>query len=444
VKIGHGPATVIGRLGRKSGHPLRPLQADTLRERECGLGAPSPGLFYCLLRSPNTFMASHAIIGIISTAVPVRGAVSIKDTRGRIHLAQRRAPLVRWMFAGLLRFAGLVAASGVIAPLLLSGATARQAVPSDRTMSDASHIELKDETGRAVRIPRVVRRIVSLAPSVTETLFALGLGDRVVGDTNFCDYPPEARTKVRIGGPINPNIEAIAALHPDLVVATRSINRPASVRSLEQLGIPVYATDPHTVEQVLTSTQRLGELLDAGDAGRSLAADLDGRLSALDQRLAGLPPKNVLMVIWLDPLISVGHDTFLEDALRRAGAHSVIDTRQSWPNVNLEQVIRLQPDYLVFSSDDPQQVQRQFAELQQRPGWRRLEAVRNRRFIVVSEAISHPSPRLVDGIEQLARALYPSQFSARAAGMSGGVSLFPAFVLAQSSGPIFLRAGGRL
>jgi iron complex transport system substrate-binding protein len=391
-------------------------------------------------------MASHAIIGIISTAVPVRGAVSIKDTRGRIHLAQRSAPLVRWMFAGLSRFAGqfagLVAASGMIAPLLLSGATA-QAVPSDRTMSDASHIEVKDETGRAVRIPRIVRRIVSLAPSVTETLFALGLGDRVVGDTNFCDYPPEARTKVRIGGPINPNIEAIAALHPDLVVATRSINPPASVRSLEQLGIPVYATDPHTVEQVLTSTQRLGELLDAGDAGRSLAADLGRRLSALDQRLAGLPPKNVLMVVWLDPLISVGHDTFLEDALRRAGAHSVIDTRQSWPNVNLEQVIRLQPDYLVFSSDDPQQVQRQLAELQQRPGWRRLEAVRNRRFIVVSEAISHPSPRLVDGIEQLARALYPSQFTARAAG-SDGIALFPAFILAQSSGPIFPRAGGRL
>jgi len=388
-------------------------------------------------------MASHAIIGIISTAVPVRGTVSHKDTRRRIHLAQRRALLVRWMVAGLLRFAGLVAASGIMAPLLLSGATTQQTMPSDRTIRDSSPIEVKDETGRAVRIPRPVRRIVSLAPSVTEALFALGLGDRVVGDTDFCDYPPEARQKPHVGGPVNPNIEAIAALHPDLVVATRSINRPASVRSLEQLGIAVYATDPRTVEQVLTSTQRLGELLDAGDAGRSLAANLGRRLSVLDQRLAGLPPKNVLMVVWLDPLISVGHDTFLEDALRRAGAHSVIDSRQSWPNVNLEQVIRLQPDYLVFSSDDPRQVQRQLAELQQRPGWRRLEAVRNRRFIVVSEAISHPSPRLVDGIEQLARALYPSQFNARAAGLGGRVELFPALVIARGSEPIFPQAGER-
>jgi iron complex transport system substrate-binding protein len=388
-------------------------------------------------------MASHAIIGIISTAVPVHGTVSLKDTRGRIHLAQRRVPLVRWMVAGLLRFAGLLAASGIMAPLLLSGATTQQTMPSVRTIRDSSPIVVKDETGRAVRIPRPVRRIVSLAPSVTETLFALGLGDRVVGDTDFCDYPLEAKQKTHVGGPINPNIEAIAALHPDLVVATRSINRPASVRSLEQLGIPVYATDPRTVGQVLTSTQRLGELLDAGDAGRSLAADLGRRLGGLDQRLAGLPPKNVLMVVWLDPLISVGHDTFLEDALRRAGAHSVIDSRQSWPNVNLEQVIHLQPDYLVFSSDDPRQVQRQLAELQQRPGWRRLEAVRNRRFIVVSEAISHPSPRLIEGIEQLARALYPSQFNARAATLGGRLELFPAFVIARGSEPIFLQAGGR-
>ena len=377
MKIGHGPATVIGRLGRKSGHPLRPLQADTLRERECGLGAPSPGLFYCLLRSPNAFMASHAIIGIISTAVPVRGTVSIKDTRGRIHLAQRRAPLVRWMFAGLLRFAGLLAASGMIAPLFLSGATAQQAKPSDRTMSDASRIEVKDETGRAVRIPRPVRRIVSLAPSVTETLFALGLGDRVVGDTNFCDYPPEARTKVHIGGPINPNIEAIAALHPDLVVATRSINRPASVRSLEQLGIPVYATDPRTVEQVLTSTRAPGRTCWAR-AMRAVPWPRTLRRRLERPRPSGLPDslrKSVLMVVWLDPLISVGRNTFLEDALRRAGAHSVIDTRavlaERQPRSRLFACSR---SILIFSSDDPQQVQRQLAELQQRPGWRRLEA----------------------------------------------------------------------
>ena len=312
-----------------------------------------------------------------------------------------------------------------------------RAMPRDATAAPALQQQVTDEMGRSVRIPQPVRRIVSLAPSVTETLFALGLGDRVVGDTDFCDYPPEAARKKRIGGPVDPNIEAIAALHPDLVVATRSINRLASVQSLEHLGIAVYTTDPHTVDQVLTSTQRLGELLGAGDAGRSLLSDLRGRLGEIDRRIAGLPRPTVLMVVWLDPLISVGRDAFLGDALRRGGAQSVIDTPQSWPTVDLEQVVHLQPDYLLFSSDDSQQVQKQLAELQDRPGWRQLQAVRNRRFIVVGEAISHPSPRLVEGIEQLARALYPSRFAAAAARIGNAPDDFRRFLLTRTSQPIF-------
>lgn len=316
-----------------------------------------------------------------------------------------------------------------------------QAMPRDNTTAPASR-EVRDETGRLVRIPQPVRRIVSLAPSVTETLFALGLGDLIVGDTDFCDYPPEAKQKRRVGGPVDPNIEVIAALHPDLVVASRSINRLASVHSLEQLGIPVYGTDPHNVEQVLTSTERLGELLGAGDAGRSLLTNLRARLSEIDRRIAGLPPQSAMMVVWLDPLISVGRNTFLEDALRRAGAHSIIDTQQSWPNINIEEVIRLQPKCLIFSSDDPQQVQRQISELQDRPAWRQLDAVRNRRFVVVSEAISHPSPRLIDGIEQLAAALYPSRFATKSAARA--VVQWPEFLLARLSRPVFAfsNAGG--
>jgi iron complex transport system substrate-binding protein len=358
--------------------------------------------------------------------------VLLKDTARRISLAPARAFLIRWLIALMI---GSLLAAARVEPL--------HAMPRDNTTAPASR-QVKDETGRLVRIPQPVRRIVSLAPSVTETLFALGLGDRIVGDTDFCDYPPEARQKRRIGGPVDPNIEVIAALHPDLVVASRSINRLASVHSLEQLGIPVYGTDPRSVDQVLTSTQRLGDLLGAGDAGRSLLANLRERLSQIDRRLAGLPPETVMMVVWLDPLISVGRNTFLEDALRRAGAHSVIDTQQSWPNINLEEVIRLQPKYLIFSSDDPQQVQRQLAELQDRPAWRQLDAVRNRRFIVVSEAISHPSPRLIDGIEQLAAALYPFRFAPQAAFAAAAAGHLPQFLVARVSRPVFasLSAGG--
>jgi iron complex transport system substrate-binding protein len=327
----------------------------------------------------------------------------IKDTSGRIFLAPTRAFLVRWL---------LVLA---IAPLLASGAAPAQVMQREKPSSSASRIEVKDETGRTVRVPQPVRRIVSLAPSVTETLFALGLGDRIVGDTDFCDYPPEAKQKTRIGGPLSPSIEAIASLHPDLVVATRGINRLDSVHALEQLGIPVYATDAQTVDQVLASAERLGQLLGASDAARILTENLRRRLSEVDRRLAGLPRKNVLMIVWLDPLMSVGRGTFLDDALRRAGAHSVVDSPHDWPTVDIEQVVRLQPDYLIISNDNAPQVQRELTQLQERSVWRRLQAVRNRHFIVLSEAMSHPSPRLVDGIEQLARALYPSAFASKAA-----------------------------
>jgi iron complex transport system substrate-binding protein len=342
---------------------------------------------------------------------------AIKDTGGRIHLALARAFLVRWI-VGILASAirrlfpaGLPIGFMIIAPLALGGAAKPRAMPR-QNIATSSAIEVKDEIGRAVRIPQPVRRIVSLAPSVTETLFALGLGDRLVGDTDFCDYPPEAKAKAHIGGPVSPNLERIAALHPDLVVASREINRAESVYSLERLGIAVYTTDPESIEQVLTSAERLGELLGTSDAGRALTTNLRRHLGELDQRLAGLAPKNVLVVIWLDPLISVGRNTFMDDALRHAGARSVIDSPQSWPTIDLEEVVRLQPDYLIISNDNKQQVQRELGELQRRPVWQRLGAVRNRRFVVVSEAFSHPSPRLLDGIEQLARALFPSQFAA--------------------------------
>jgi len=271
---------------------------------------------------------------------------------------------------------------------------------------------VNDETGRVVPVPQPVQRIVSLAPNLTETLFALGLGDRVVGVTDYCDYPPEATTREHVGGPVSPNLEKIAELRPDLVLATRTGgNRLATVQSLETLGIAVYATDPRTVEQVIRSTEQLGQLIGGTDQGRTLASSLRRRLSAVAERLSGSRPIPVLLVVWPEPLISVGRNTFIADALRRAGAENVIRTAQDWPNASLEEIARQQPEYLIFWSDQSVQTEHQIAELRGRPGWRRLEALRRNRIIVLSEAMARPAPRLVDVIEQLARALHPERFS---------------------------------
>jgi iron complex transport system substrate-binding protein len=271
--------------------------------------------------------------------------------------------------------------------------------------------ELTDEAGRTVRVPQPVRRIVSLAPNLTETIYALGLQDRLVGDTDYCDYPPDAQKKHKVGGGINPSIEEIAALRPDLVLMTKSYNRPDTVHSLEILGIPSYATDPHTVEQILASTEKLADLLGVPEAGAALKKDLQRRLADLQRRLDSLPPKRVLFVVWTQPLMSVGKDTFLADALRHAGAASIVDSTQSWPQVNLEEVVKLQPEFLVFADSHSLSGEKELETLAELPGWRVLDAVKNHRLAVISDAVNRPAPRIVSAIEDLARQLHPEAFA---------------------------------
>jgi iron complex transport system substrate-binding protein len=281
----------------------------------------------------------------------------------------------------------------------------------------AGFLHVTDDTGRVVAVPEPVRRIVSLAPNLTETLFALGLGDRVVGVTDFCDYPPEAAAREHIGGPVAPNLEKISRLRPDLVLATRSGgNRLATVQSLETLGLAVFATDPHSVDEVIASTERIAEISGVPDQGRLLADTLRRRLNAVAERISGSKMTPVLLVVWPDPLITVGRNTFIADALRRAGAENVIRTAQDWPNASLEEVARRQPQYLVFASDHSEESNRQIAELSARSGWRNLQAVRHGRVIVLSESVARPAPRLVDEIERLARALHPERFALEAGG----------------------------
>jgi len=315
---------------------------------------------------------------------------------------------VQHSFANAMRRARVFGA----AVLLLSAlpVRAQSITPAPASPASPAMREVVDEFGRTVRVPQLPSRIVSLAPSLTETLYALGVQDRLVGDTDYCDYPPEAQKKRKVGGPINPNLEEIAALHPDLVLVTKEINRLDTVRALDTLGIPTYATHAQNVDEILSTTQKLADLLGVPETGKSLIADLQARLSALHAKLEALPPSRVLFVVWTHPLISVGKHTFIADALSKADAASIVDATQDWPQMNLEEVVRLQPDYLVFAASHPDSAARDFESLSVLPGWKLLDAVRNRRFAVISDAVNRPAPRIVSAIEDLARQLHPSAF----------------------------------
>jgi iron complex transport system substrate-binding protein len=304
--------------------------------------------------------------------------------------------------------AGIVVLFLILCAGLMAGQTSATpaALPPGR--------ELTDEVGRKVLVPREADRVVSLAPNLTEIVFALGDGNHLAGDTDFCDYPAEAVQKPHVGGPVNPNLEVIVSLMPDLVLATKSINRRETVNALDHIGLPVYVTDPHSIEGMIASVEHLGIALGVEKSAALLAEDLRGRLADLDRRLAGAVPRRVLFVVWTDPLISVGRDTFIEDALRRAGGRSVVETKSEWPHVSMEEIVRLQPEVLVFASAHARSTQRDIDELRTRPGWRNLDAMQHGNIVVVSDAIIRPAPRIVDAIEHLARGLHPEAFASRA------------------------------
>jgi iron complex transport system substrate-binding protein len=313
--------------------------------------------------------------------------------------------------AGMLLVMLVVSAPGAWAQTSSTAATPASTTAHTQDGAAAQSLrEVVDETGRTVRIPQPVTRIVSLAPSLTETIYALGLQDRLVGDTDYCDYPPEAQKKQKVGGAINPSLEEIAHLRPDVVLVTKHLNTLDTVHSLDALGIPSYATDPRTVDEIVASAKKLGEVLGAAESGAALAEDLQRRLDVLRQKIGALPPRRVLFVVWTDPLISIGKDTFIADALRRAGAVSIIDSKQDWPQVNLEEVAHLQPEVLVFAESHAETTPQHLDVLATRPAWRILNAVRDRNFAVISEAVNRPAPRIVTAIEELAQKLHPEAF----------------------------------
>jgi len=290
--------------------------------------------------------------------------------------------------------------------------TQREAKPESKVNAKQITREVIDETGRRVAVPVEVRRIVALAPNLTEIVYALGAQDRLVAVSNYSDSPPEAKSKPRIGMPMNPNLEAIVAAHPDIVLAT-AVNRYATADELTRLGIAVYGTDPHTVEGMLESIEHIGGVIGATARAESVVASLRQRLNALQSKLAGAPVARVFFVVGESPLISLGEHTFIADALRYAGAQSVVHAKQDWPQISLEEVVRLNPDYLMFASNGfggEDSTAKQLAELRSEAGWRELAAVREGHVVVVNDEIDLPAPGLIDAIEKLARQLHPSVF----------------------------------
>jgi iron complex transport system substrate-binding protein len=259
--------------------------------------------------------------------------------------------------------------------------------------------------GAQVEPAAPARRIVSLAPSATEILFALGAGDRLVGVCSFCDHPAGVAAVPRVGTFTSPSIEAIVAARPDLVIAARGPATVGAVAAVGRLGVPVLLVEDTTLDAVWTAITEIGRRTGREDAAGTLASELRGRLDRVRARLADAAPRRVLVVVGQTPLIVAGVGTFVDDLIHVAGGVNVAaDTGQPWPRLSIETVLARAPEVIIDSALDHE-------EGADRGLWDRfptLPAVRdNRVHAYRSFAALRGGPRLADAAEEFARLIHP-------------------------------------
>jgi iron complex transport system substrate-binding protein len=269
-----------------------------------------------------------------------------------------------------------------------------------------------DGVGRRVELPDKPRRVVNLTPSLTEIMYSLGAGGEIAGVTEHTDYPSEARAKPSVGGMVDPSIERIVALRPDLVLATLESNKTTTIDALQRLGIPVFVIRPQGLDGILQAVEQVGLALNRIPEARAAVERLRERRRAIARDVMGMPKPRVFVLIWPDPVVTVGRHAFITEAIEAAGAICVTSNLpQLWPRLSLEEVVRLAPDTVVIIANGHPTLT--INELKTRPGWDRVPAVMANRFIEVDARLEHSSPVVFDALEELARRFHPEAFQKR-------------------------------
>lgn len=258
---------------------------------------------------------------------------------------------------------------------------------------------LRDELGRQVALPDHSHRIVCLAPSITDMVFSLGRGNDVVGITDYTKYPEEARQKPSVGGIINPSVEKLVSLHPDLVLAVGDLNPPDVIRAIEHLGIAVFVVRPHGLHDIYRSLANVGKAIDAEQQALAVVARLQAREAAVLRGAAGDNRPTVLFLLWADPIMTAGEGAFVTELIEMAGGRSVTRKFPSeWPRISLESVLAQQPEYLLLVRGSDVTLE----TLRRQGNWTKLDAVRDGRVFYADDRIELPSPAAFDILEDLA------------------------------------------
>ena len=274
-------------------------------------------------------------------------------------------------------------------------------------------LTVTDDLGRNVTISSEPQSIISLAPSNTEILFALGLGDRLIAVSEYCNYPPEAQNKAKIGGFSTVNIEKVVDLTPDLVLATGGVQETL-VEELERLGLTVIALDAKSIEDVLENLRVVGKAAGQLEAAIELRANLEQRIKAVTDKTKDLLDSQrprVFYEVQYDPLMTAGPGTFIDDLIHLAGGVNIAsDAAAKYPVYNLETLIERNPEVIIISFWHGS-IAASVEAVKSRKRWQIIDAVKNNRvYGINADLVSRPGPRIVDGIEEMARFIHPDLF----------------------------------
>jgi iron complex transport system substrate-binding protein len=273
-------------------------------------------------------------------------------------------------------------------------------------MAHVSEHAYLDDAGRRIYFAKPPTRIVSLAPSITEILFALGAGDQLVGVTDFCDFPLEAIKKPKVGYS-NPNLESLAALQPDLVVAPNDFLKPDAILKLEQLKIPVFIFADKNVEGIFSHIQTLGRIVGRSSKADTVAMQLRQQVATIQQRIQGMAPVRMLYVLNSQPLITVGPGSFIDQLIGMAGGVNIAaKSATPYPRLSMEAVLQEDPEVLVFPVGKAEGISQ--SEQQAWRQWSTMTAVKQGRLHQISaDWLNRPGPRIAQGLESLAAILHP-------------------------------------
>lgn len=274
-----------------------------------------------------------------------------------------------------------------------------------QTLTLNAQIQMTDALGRKVVLKTEARRIVSLSPGLTEILFAIGAGKKLVGRSAFCDYPAEAALVATVGGfsGVTVSVEQIASLRPDLVLLSADMHSRL-VPLLEALSIPIFAIEPRTFDQVYRTIETIGTLTgDRGGAAQVIQV-MRAKIRAVEERIRGQTPPSVFWELYDSPLLTSGGGTFVNEAIKAGGGRNIFeDSAESWPQVSFEQVLIRKPDWILAGSDNQQAL-----DILKRPLWQGIPAVRSKRLALIdADTVYRYGPRLADAVVAIAAILHP-------------------------------------